>query len=203
MSAKQVSTSLSGKKSSSAPLLSTGAKFTLSVAGSKGISTVALLSRVWPSADVGIYVDIPVSGTPQSRMLVGRYGVYAIEKAALKLYRTADYGVFNPRMGKDGVCAIEVRHNTASDGAPTNVRVELTAKSHKVGQVLGNLLSKAQFTPPAADLHTPILACFPRDVGVLHWVAQKFYETLNNHARIALVGGKRTSIKSVVKEKFE
>jgi hypothetical protein len=186
-----------------AKAVSSGSKMTFKLASAKKVPVIALLSKIWSSANVGIFIDVPITGTPQTRMLMGCYGVYAVEKAAQKIFKSADYGIFNPQMRKFGIEMIEGRHNISSDGAPTNLRIELTAKSHKVGTVLASLLAKMQFEPPTSDLSSLLLSRFPKDLSVLQGIAQKFYEELNNHSMIALIGGKRASVNESVAEKFD
>jgi len=177
-----------------------GKRLSFPVGGSRG--GLVLLSKLWPSANVGVFIDIPVTGTPNGRMLIGRYGVYAIEKAVAKLYHSDDFGVFNPRMGKDGIENIEAHHNIISDGAPTVVRVQFSAKPHKVGGVAAAILAKCQFTPSASDMSKPFLAPFPRDLSVLYWAAQRFYESIKSAASICIIGGKKASVKDTIEEKF-
>lgn len=185
------------------PPLTSGTKLAFKLGAAKKIPVIALLSRIWPSLNVGVFIDVPMTGTPQMRVLMGRYGVYAVEKAAQKLYRSADFGVFNPKEGKDGIDSIEAKHNIASDGAPTNLRIQLTVKPHKLGTVLASFLSRLQFEPPSSDLSSSLLCGFPKDIAVLHGVAQHFYDELNNRATIAIIGGKKASIKGSIAEKFE
>lgn len=182
--------------------LTTGKKVSLK-AGPKTLSATVMLSKVWYSTNVGIFIDIAISGTPYMRMLMAKYGVYAVEKAAMILYKTAEHGLFNPRLGANGIEAVEVCHDTASDGAPTNVRIAFTAKPHKAANVIASILAKMQFAPPSGDLATALLAGFPRDVENLQYVAQKFYEAFATHTSVALIGGKRTSVRADIPSKFE
>jgi len=186
------------KEKAPAKALSSGTKLKLAPMKSPAI---VLLSQVWSSPNVGIFIDVPIVGKPADRLLIGQYGAYAVEKASEKIYRSSSYGIFNPRMGKDGVECIEAYHDVASDGAPTNLRISLTAKSFKIGAVLANVLAKMQFEPPVSDLSSPLLCLFPRDDQVLRTIASKFCDALL-HASIAMVGGKKASFRDDIEKKF-
>lgn len=185
------------KKPADAPL-ATGTTVNL---GSK-MKALVLLSKVWASTNVGVYLDIPIAGTPLQRYYISRYALYAFEKTAVKLFNAQSLGAFNYRMRKDGIEDFVVRCPIGSDGAPVAVRAHLTAKSHRVGVVLGNLLAKISFQPAVGDLSTPYLLDLPRDKEVLLWTAQKFLESLSK-ADVALIGGKVASVKESVKTKFD
>jgi hypothetical protein len=163
---------------------------------------LVLLSKVWGSANVGIFVDVPVSGTPLQRMLIARYGLYAFEKASGKMFNTQSLGIFNYRMRKEGINDISAMHSISSDGAPTSIRVVMTAKPHRAGVMLGNLMTKVFFSPAVGDLTTPLLAGFPRDKPILLWAAQKFLEALPS-AQICIIGSKGASVKESFKAKFD
>lgn len=180
-----------------------GTALHLKLTGTNKLRAVALLSRVWASSNVGIYVDVPLAGTPEARFLAGRYAVYAVEKTSQRVYRSADFGVFNPRMGKDGVEEVCATHDIGTDGAPTVVRIHFTAKPHKVGGVLANLLARMQFDPPSSDLSSLLLCDFPKDIDVLRGAAKDFYTALQTKAEVALIGGKKSSVRLDVERKFE
>jgi hypothetical protein len=82
------------------------------------------------------------------------------------------------------------------------IRIHLTSKPHKVGGTLGKLLSRLQFNPPSTALSTPFLHDLPRDGSALQTVASKFCAALNGKGMVAIVGGKKTSIKPNFAEKF-
>jgi len=159
------------------------------------------LSRVWTSSNVSINVDIPLEGSPSSRHLQGRYASYAVEKTAQKLYRANDFGAFNPKMTKDGIEEVAVDVDVDADGSSKHVRLRLTAKPHKAGSVLGGFLAKMQFDPPASDLNSPMLSSFPKDDKILTGIAKSFYASIKS-CTIAIIGGKKTSVKSTFPEKF-
>ena len=170
-----------------------GAKMSGKSRSGASFSIIALLSRVYASPNVRITVDVPLEGSAVQRLLAAQYAVYATEKAAQKLYRSADYGAFNPRMLADGVEEISACY--ASAPSPTAVRIYFTAKPHKAAQLLAKLMARLQIAPPASDLSSPSLAIFPRDINILHAAASRFYDALTHHAAIAVIGGKRAAIR--------
>jgi hypothetical protein len=105
-------------------------------------------------------------------------------------------------MRKDGIGDLSCSLPIGPDGAPIFVRLHMTAKPHRAGVVLGNMLAKLSFTPASSDLSTPMLAGFPKDHAALLWGASKFLDAVED-ADIAVVGTKVASVKESIKKKFD
>lgn len=180
----------------------TGKSFTLGIPAHKGMMAHVLLSKVWTCPDVGVFIDIPITGTPRARSALGDYVQYAVEKTAARLYATNQFGVFNPKMGKAGLHEIQAFADCAGDGAPTSVRITFHVKPHRAGGVLGAFVHKLCFAPPASDRSTVFLSSFP-DTTSMEWAAKNFIDILLNRSHVCFIGGKKASVKPTIIEKFE
>jgi len=186
-----------------APPLETGAAFTVKLGTSKAIPVHVLLSRVWAQADVSMHVDVPLEGTPGARLLAAKCGVLGVESASQKLFRSNEYGSFNPRGGKAGLTSLFADHDVDSDGAATHVRIHVVARPSKAARILASVLAKMQDVPTVASLNSPLIFGLTRDIGVVRSAAKMFYSALNSDSMIAVVGGKRSSVNSSFAAKFE
>lgn len=181
-----------------------GEAVTLTASGTKTARGKVILTKTWTSPDVGVFIDFPLEGSPQQRTVIGAYAMYALCKTAKKLYRLYEYGSYNPRMKRDGVSCIETMAPVETDGAPSRARLEMMVKGTKAGQLLGALLAKSCFSPPTSDLSQPELSCIGRDPGVLMWAAKQYNSLVEGAGfSVMIVGGKRTSVRKNMMEKFK
>jgi hypothetical protein len=201
---------IGAKKSASAsvPVLPNNSKLTFGVIAGKGatrhnVTIHTILTKTWVSPNLMVSLDIPFEGSPQARVALGAYTAYAFCKASSRLFHLKEYGVYNPRMNKDGIRDITVVAPPSEDGAPTYAKVQIEVKPPRVGQLLAALLAKVCFTPPASDLNLHELSPLGKDVDVLKWVAGKFTGLiLGGDWTGAIVGGKKGSVKENIAMKF-
>jgi len=175
----------------------------LSKGDGKTFKCLILGSKTWGSPNVGVFIDIPLSGTPGERLLVGSLIVYNFQKLLSKLYHMDIYGTFNARMRADGAEYFNVFYTIAEDGIPSEVKVSFTAIPRKAGSLTGKLLGRVLFAPPASDLSMPDLAAFERDQDSLHWAAKKAFALLATAPILCMIGGKKRSIAKNALDKFE
>lgn len=175
--------------------------FTLPLDGKKGINGLVLISKAWKKCNVGVYLDIPLSGSPQVRLAVGGFGIYALERSMQKVFNNNQFGAFNIRMMSEGMDFFEIEMDAGEDGSPKKIRMSFNVKPHKIGQVLGKIIGRAIFKPPVSDLRSPYLSFFPRDEDNLMWAANQFYKALES-ATVALIW-KNANVKKVLVEKFD
>lgn len=190
----------SGKDSG---VVASGTHVALKKGDGKSFKCIVLSSKTWGSPNVGVYIDIPLSGVPIERLLVATLIEYNFQKMINKLYHTDLHGIFNPRMRSDGAEYFNVYYTIAEDGFPSEVKVNFTVVPRKVGSLTAKLLAKACISPAASDLASPELIAFERNREALAWAVKKAIGVLNSAPVICVIGGRKKSISRTALEKFE
>lgn len=179
-----------------------GEGFTLkSPSGSIPLTTFK--SKVYPSAFVGVYIDVPIdSSSSKLRHAVGAYGKYAVNRMVDTAFKANTYGEFGYQGRKDGIDKVWCHRILDDKGVPAFIRIQFTVKPHRLGSVLALVLGHSIFKPPRADLSFPILIPFKRDYGHLLYAAKIWEDILMKSISVAVVTGKEKNLKTNFVEKF-